>query len=196
MKNCKICNLTKELTEFNLRKNRGTLDSYCKSCRSEYYKQKNYDRKNYQKNYKRQVTEERVAYVREFIKPRRKQYRSREQEKVPRRIYDLVRIVLRYKQVKKTKTKCEILGWSKEDFIEKVGAPDAHHDIDHKIPVSWFVKDTPVNVINSLDNLQLLPHLENISKRNRYCHPVNSSYYPLVCQYLKREYISRVKILL
>lgn len=196
MKICKACDVTKDLTEFNFRKDRAIYDSYCKSCRSEYYRQKNYDRRDYQKSYKRKITEERSTYVREFIKPRRKLYRKRERDKLPRSIYDMVRRVLRYKQMKKTKTKCEILGWSKQDFIAKVGilGPDQH--VDHKIPVSWFEKDTPASVINSLDNLQILPHLENISKRNRYCHPVDSSFYPLVCQYLKREYVTRVKVIL
>ena len=39
--------------------------------------------------------------------------------------------------------------------------------IDHIIPVSKFTKDTPINVVNSLDNLQPLWGIDNLRKGNR-----------------------------
>lgn len=193
MKTCTRCHLTKDLTEFKVRKDRGTHDSFCISCRSAYYKEQNYDRKAYQSNYVRNVTEERKKYLKDYLKPRRKKYR--EKDKLHKIIGGMVRRVLKYKSVKKTTTKCELLGWSKVDFVQKIGPliPGSH--IDHKIPVSWFVQDAPVSIINNLENLQMLSCQQNTSKRNRYCHPVSRSYLTLASSYIKPSYLLKCKIL-
>ena len=39
--------------------------------------------------------------------------------------------------------------------------------IDHIIPVSKFSKDTPMDVVNALDNLQPLWGIDNLKKGNR-----------------------------
>jgi hypothetical protein len=39
--------------------------------------------------------------------------------------------------------------------------------IDHKIPVSKFEPNTPIHIVNSLDNLQPLWAFDNLSKNNR-----------------------------
>jgi len=39
--------------------------------------------------------------------------------------------------------------------------------IDHKIFISKFDKETPISVVNSLDNLQPLWALDNLSKSNK-----------------------------
>ena len=39
--------------------------------------------------------------------------------------------------------------------------------IDHKYPVSKFYKDTPMSIVNSLDNLQPLWASDNLSKGNK-----------------------------
>ena len=193
MKTCTRCNTTKELSEFKVRKDRGTYDSYCIECRSQYYKEKNYDRKAYHSSYVRNVTEERKKYLQDYLKPRRKKYREKDKEH--RILGGMVRRVLKYKSAKKTATKCELLGWSKTDFLQKVGSLVEGGHIDHKIPVSWFNVDAPVSIINHLENLQILSCQENTSKRNRYCHAVASSYLALASIYIKPSYLSKLKVL-
>ena len=39
--------------------------------------------------------------------------------------------------------------------------------IDHKIPVSKFDKETPMSIVNNLNNLQPLWALDNLSKSNK-----------------------------
>jgi hypothetical protein len=51
----------------------------------------------------------------------------------------------------------ELLKYTPEDF----------KNVDHIIPVSKFDKNTPLFIINSLDNLQPLWALENLSKSNK-----------------------------
>jgi hypothetical protein len=61
-------------------------------------------------------------------------------------------------------------------------------DIDHKIPLSWFYKKTPVHIVNDLRNLQPLSSNENKRKSNRFNHLVDTDYYNVVIEYIKEEY--------
>lgn len=188
MKTCSNCHTSKELTEFNkiLSKKDG-LDPYCRTCRSAYYKSRNYDRSDYQAHYKRKITDRRKQYLQEYLKEYKIEYRKR--TKTEDRMYKLVRRVLGYKQKQKIHETNKNLGWSKSDFINKLGIiPDGLH-LDHKIPVSWFVKDTPMRIINHLDNLHFLPPADNISKLNRFCHQVPDNFLQEAKSYLKPEYI-------
>jgi len=78
MKFCKHCGTYKDLSEFGLNKNKKDgLDNYCKSCRSSYFKGRNYDRKEYQSKYKRKITDERREYqktIKKTIKKNIKEY--------------------------------------------------------------------------------------------------------------------------
>ena len=76
----------------------------------------------------------------------------------------------------KTDSMLNILGYSVVEFkshIESLFSIGMSWDnygkwhIDHKIPVSKFDKITPINIINSLDNLQPLWANENLSKSNK-----------------------------
>lgn len=191
MKTCKICNTQKEFTEFTFRKDRGTYDSYCKVCRSEYYKKKDYDRKQYFENYSRIVTPERKLYLQEYLKPRRYKYRAKDKEN--RALYDVLKRVLRYTSVKRVNSKDAILGWSKAEFTERVGVITEGYHVDHKIPISWFLKDTPVSIINALDNLHLLPGEINTAKRNRYCHRVSRDFLQKVRPFIKPRYLQKLE---
>jgi len=77
---------------------------------------------------------------------------------------------------KKESSTIDILGYSAFDLklhIEPLFKDGMSWDnwgewhIDHKIPISRFDKDTPINVVNSLDNLQPLWALDNLSKSNK-----------------------------
>lgn len=191
MKVCKICNIEKDLSEFNFRKDRGTYDTYCKICRSDYYKDRKYDRKKYFSEYDRKITSERKSYLKEYLKPRR--YKYREKDKQNRVIYDVLRRVLRYTSSKKVACKNSVLGWSKEEFTKKIGTVKKGFHVDHKIPISWFLESTPIHIINDLENLHLLVGEDNTRKRNRYCHPVSSEYLQKGIPYIKPKYQAKLK---
>jgi hypothetical protein len=82
--------------------------------------------------------------------------------------------------------------WNKECFTKKFGDIPKDYHIDHKIPVSWFLKHTPVNIINSLDNLQLLHKDENLKKSNRYCHNISIKFFEQIKSYISEFYIDQV----
>ena len=71
----------------------------------------------------------------------------------------------------------EILGYSANDlknhleflFLDGMSWDNwGEWHIDHKIPVSKFEPNTPINIVNSLNNLQPLWAFENLSKNNKY----------------------------
>jgi hypothetical protein len=190
MKCCKLCNEPKDFSEFTFRKDRNMYDSYCKMCRKEYYKEKNYIRKDYQKNYKRVIDKKRKEYLKNYLKLNRKKYKK--YDKQNRAIYDLVRRVLKYKSEKKSQEKNKTLGWSKLEFLEKIGIIKDDEHLDHKIPMTWFITNTPMNIINHLDNLQILAKEKNLSKGNRYSHIVSSEFLIQVSPYVKEKYKSKL----
>lgn len=65
-------------------------------------------------------------------------------------------------------------------------------EIDHKIPISWFIKETPSTLINDLRNLHPLFKEENRKKSASYCHLINYEYFYIINQYIKKEHIEQV----
>lgn len=201
MKDCTNCKLTKPLSEFGKRKaSTDGLDLYCCECRKLYYKSKNYNRKDYQKSYKRIITEERKKYLKEYnLKNQHKYYTPKIKNNVSiveiKRINKLVHRTLCYKNEQKLKLSKDYLGWTKFCFINKFGQIPKDYHIDHKIPVSWFIKDTPVSIINSLDNLQLLSKYENLKKNNKFCHPVSVEFFNLCKSYIHVQFINNLTII-
>lgn len=203
MKICKICKIEKSFEEFGKRKaERDGLDIYCHSCRSEYYKNKQYNRHIYQSNYKRVSTEDRKLYLRNYMRTYRidnsntsrhipKTVDEIKQTKVIKgRIYKLLTRVLRHKkEIKISKTE-ELLGWTKLDFIYKFGELLNNKHIDHKIPISWFISNTPIHIVNSLENLQILDIKENLHKSNKFAHTVSADFLKEAIVYIKPEFQS------
>lgn len=62
--------------------------------------------------------------------------------------------------------KCFLEGMSWENYGE--------WEIDHIIPITKFPNNTPLNIVNALNNLQPLWKVENRKKGNRLCQPSNS----------------------
>jgi hypothetical protein len=75
-----------------------------------------------------------------------------------------------------------------KEHLDKQGMDWDNHEIDHKIPVTWFIKTTPPNIVNDLRNLQPLSKEENTTKGNKYSHQVNKEYYNLVLKYIKEDF--------
>lgn len=203
MKICRICKIEKSFEEFGKRKAaQDGLDIYCHDCRSEYYKNKQYDRRIYQSNYKRVITEDRKAYLRKYmisyridklgiVKHTPKTIEEIKQTKIlNKRVYKILNRTLRYKkEIKISKTE-ELLGWTRLEFILKFGDISNAQHIDHKIPVSWFTIDTPIKIINSLENLQTLTAKDNRLKGNRFHHSVSDSFLKQAIPYIKSEFYS------
>ena len=66
------------------------------------------------------------------------------------------------------------------------------HDVDHRIPVSWFRDDTPPHIVNHLSNIHPLNKKDNIIKGNRFAHPVEEAYYHEVFPFIKNMYKQRI----
>jgi hypothetical protein len=87
----------------------------------------------------------------------------------------------------------ELLGYTAQDFVQMIGLGSDSEQIDHKIPVTWFKKDTPLNIIWDLANLQWIDIKENQSKGNRFAHPVSKEYLQLAILHIKDEYLTFIK---
>lgn len=203
MKNCIKCKVTKDLTEFGtVISRKDGLDCYCKTCRKEYYKNKNYNRKLYQSSYKRVITSERKQYLKQYglnnqhkyCKPSNKKSIYKYSSREIKSINNLVWRTLHYKNETKLKLSKDYLGWTKNCFIQKFGLIPCGYHIDHKVPVSWFLKNTPIILINNLENLQLLPAIENIKKRNKFSHPISKQYYNSILIYINTSFINKLQI--
>jgi hypothetical protein len=201
MKNCVACNTIKPINDFGKKAaSKDGLDCYCCVCRKSYYNSKKYDRKEYQSSYKRVISNERKLYLKEYSLKNNYKYRY-ETIKVDKgindtstikRINNLVHRTLNYKDEKKLKLSKSYLGWTKYCFTEKFGVIPKDYHIDHKIPVSWFLKNTPINIINSLDNLQLLHKDDNLKKSNKFCHSVSIEFFEIVKSYISEYYINQI----
>lgn len=193
MKTCSRCKIQKELDEFSPRPSKKDgLDCYCKTCRFEYYKSKRYDRKIYNRGYKRKDIAKRNDYLKEYRKTHK--YPKTSKDKEGDRIRKMVKRVLMYTSQHKIQKSKELLGWDKNDFLTRLGPILEGMHIDHKIPVSWFKEGSPVHIINHLDNLQYLPKHINLKKLNTYNDIVNVEYLELCKQHLKEEFLERLKV--
>lgn len=86
------------------------------------------------------------------------------------------------------------LPYTREEFLVVFPSIPDSHDIDHKIPLSWFNRETPIAVVYHLENLQLLPRLANMVKSNYWAHPVSQEYYDIAIPHIKPEYVNKLLI--
>ena len=172
VKTCSKCGVEKDCSDFskdNTKKN--GLQNYCKSC-MKIYRQ---DPKNRNRILKQ---------MREY----EKEYRQREDVKLKRRIINMLHSSLRYLEIKKTDRTHKMLGYSADELVEHLSALNENwqeYQIDHKIPITWFKKETPIHIINDLRNLQLLTEEENKAKGSRYADEVPEEYKKIVESFLK-----------
>ena len=88
-----------------------------------------------------------------------------------------------------------MLGYSYNDLINHLKkVPNKNENIDHIVPVSWFIKGTPVNIINALDNLQILTKEKNLFKSNAYSDEIKYTFFKKIEQYLKINNLTKIKI--
>lgn len=93
---------------------------------------------------------------------------------------------------KKEDKTIDLLGYSPielKKFLETINENWFEFEIDHKIPITWFVSDTPPSVVNNFKNLQLLEKSPNSSKRNFYMDEVSEEFWEEIKIYIKEEFL-------
>lgn len=103
--------------------------------------------------------------------------------------------IQRLNQTKKDSTH-KLLNYSAlqlKEHLDKQGMDWNFHQIDHKIPLSWFEDFTPPHIVNDLRNLQPLDPSINQSKLNKYMDKVDQEYLEQVKNYIKQEFKEFIK---
>ena len=83
-----------------------------------------------------------------------------------------------------------------KQHIESLFTPNMHWsntEIDHKIPISWFLPETPSDIINNLENLQPMLKEENRKKAASFHSHISNEYFFKISLYLKEERIKQLK---
>ena len=86
----------------------------------------------------------------------------------------------------------ELLGYNFTQFEEKIGTPLPNQQLDHKIPLSWFIDETPVSILFSLENLHYIDENINKTKSNSYCDKVSNEYKQSILKYIKTKYKNKL----
>ena len=141
------------------------------------YRLENHDKLKEYDN-KRNLDPERLAKIKEYRLSEKGKAQRRETRK--KSIYDVWRSVLHNSLKRLGKDKegrtIDLLGYSAVELKEHIERQftegmswDNHGEwhIDHIYPLSKFDDNTPINVVNSLDNLQPLWENDNLSKSNK-----------------------------
>jgi hypothetical protein len=98
--------------------------------------------------------------------------------------------IQRLNQTKKDSTH-KLLNYSAlelKEHLDKQGMDWDFHQIDHKIPLSWFEDNTPPHIVNDLRNLQPLSPSTNQSKLNKYMDKVDEEYLVEILDYIKKDF--------
>ena len=160
--------------------NKERLQEYHK----EYYLQNRATKKEYCKKW----TQENREHVNNYAQKRRSEH------PLEHRYRNLLRRVL-------TKQASELsleLGYTQTDLqhhLEQFNLDWKTNHIDHKVPVSWFKKEASINIVNSLENLQVIPAQENLEKGNKFSHPITQDYYELIKEHIKKKYIDKLEVM-
>ena len=160
----------------------------CVECRKKY---------NYEWRKQKGVTEhEKVKMENYYYSNREKlikyatdynQANPSDKKKKMSRIYSLLHNVLKSKDKTKNSKTEELLGYTAKKLRDHLNNFNNDWDgmhIDHKIPVDWFDDNTPLHIINHLDNLWLVESKYNLEKQARWCNFPSKEYLEIAKQYL------------
>jgi hypothetical protein len=193
----------------------------CKECLNKYGKDfylnnkdkfKDYGKKYYLKNKDsiiKKVSEYaknsliKKEYNKNYYIKNKSKVNSQNNERIKRRLKDdlefrfvrnVRKLIYRLKIEKNAATE-KMLGYSYNDLINHLKkVPNKTENIDHIVPVSWFIEGTPVNIINALDNLQILDKTKNLSKSNFYSDEIKYTFFKKIEPYLKKTNLTKIKI--
>ena len=168
----------KEYTE----KNRESIKQYSLN----YYYDNKTRMNEYHKEYVNNTKETRNEYWKLYAK---KRWENDDEYRISKLLRKHIYLFLTNQKTKKTEqTEC-MLGYSYQKFIETIGSPKSNEHVDHKIPITWFKKDTPPHIIWDLNNLQIVDASYNWSKNNRSHDEVNSEYLIKIKDYIVEKYL-------
>jgi len=187
---CWTCKQEKVISEFrNNKRNKDRKLPSCKSCMSKHVKE---NKERY---------EEIKEYVRKYQKSERgkeltniSHRKSRKKNPHKYRLRSIVERLMRYKGERKVVKIEELLGYTYEQFANKFQIIE-DFEIDHIIPLSWFLQTVPPNIANNLNNLQSVHYSYNAGKRDRFCEGVISEYYNDAIIWVSPEHKHKVKVL-
>lgn len=182
-----------------LAENKEYIQEYKRNYSKNYYEENKERLKEVRKNWRKNNVEKtrilskrgyekKKALDENFSKNKSQNFRNTPLGLLTNRIHAMLKRFLK----KKDDNSLNILGWNKQEFFERVGVPEKDFHIDHKVPVSWFDLETPLNIICSLDNLQLLYKTDNQSKSNLYSTPITKEYYNHIKDYIKEEFLQKI----
>ena len=189
VKTCSKCGVAKECTDFyKYKPSKDGLSYMCRQCYSEYHKQPHVREKSNEAKRQTRKTEEWKEKQKEYrqrTKERRNENTRRRRKEKPHigRWRGILKSTLRSLGTSKHADTKTLLGYSADELkqhMESMGMQWDIHQIDHKIPISWFHSDTPPSIVNDLRNLQPLTEEENIRKHNNYADDVDEEYFRLV----------------
>ena len=143
----------------------------------------------------------------EEINRKRSEYRKTEEYKKWKKEYDLknsyksryrdsLKSVIKRLKLKKNNYTNELLGYSDLDFklhIESQFVGDMSwenknsFEIDHIIPISAFIENTPLNIVSALDNLKPMDPIDNLKKFTSIDYD-HINIYEKYIDFLKPEY--------
>ena len=195
---CKECSSLKNKERYDLKKD------YIKNQTSEYYinnkeiilpKLKVYRDKD-------EIKEKQKIYIKKWVSNNLDSYRKYQNAYLKERrktdpqfktICDLRTQIDHFLIGSKKTLKTEnLLGYTYNNFIDTVGIKQEGQEIDHKIPISWFKENTPINVIWDLRNLQIVSKEYNRSKKNTFADNISQQYYQTVIKWIKPSQLSMI----
>ena len=196
---CKICCSVRNKKRYELKK-----EDIKVKCNQYYYNNKETIKNkqtgklnSYQKNkewhieYREKNKEKYLQYIKEYQKIHQPiKYATDPIYKTKKLIGNQIRNFLKGNKNKKTEI---LLGYSYQEFIEKIGIPKKDEHIDHKIPMTWFEDNTPVNIIWNLHNLQIVGRKYNQTKLNLFHDNVPQGYLNEAKKYIKEQYKTKLK---
>lgn len=149
---------------------------------------------------KPEIKSKQADYIKTWIENNKEHYQQyqnkyakdrRKNDNVFRTIENIKSQINHYLKDKIKNNKTEILlGYTYDDFINRLGSLCDDQEIDHKIPVSWFIKGTPIDIIWHLDNLQLTIKNYNKTKKNLFADSVHNEYYKIAQPWIKHHLLT------
>jgi hypothetical protein len=156
------------------------------------------------KTYREQdeVKEKQKVYIKEWVNNNIDSYRQYQNGYAKKRrksdprfktICDLRSQINTYFQNKTKNERTEtLLGYTYKDFIDKIGVKSFNQEIDHKIPINWFLNETPINIIWNLNNLQLTTKEYNRTKKDTFADPISIKFHQTVIKWIKHSQLSMI----
>jgi hypothetical protein len=191
MKTCNKCKIQKQLSEFYKdKKSPDGIDYRCKQCRADYFQQN-------KSTYRKRTTEWKKNNIERWRQQDSLRQKKRRQEKPHlRRWAVLLERTLRKLNQSKESTTQELLRYSAIDLKQHLdiqGMNWGKDDIDHKVPMTWFIETTPPHIVNDLRNLQPLNSITNKNKSNSFSDEIEYNYYLLILNWIRSEYKTKLK---